>query len=84
MLEGLGATVGEVDAPFDPEGGAYGFRLLVDGANGTAAPPPTAGAQPELTVRVDLHKPSAELLAAETSPGMCTWIVSSIFTPSIT
>lgn len=24
MLEGLGATVSEIDAPFDPEGGAYG------------------------------------------------------------
>lgn len=24
MLEGLGATVRELDAPFDPEGGAYG------------------------------------------------------------
>lgn len=24
MLEGLGATVHEIDAPFDPEGGAYG------------------------------------------------------------
>lgn len=24
MLEGLGATVAEIDAPFDPEGGAYG------------------------------------------------------------
>ena len=24
MLEGLGATVREIDAPFDPEGGAYG------------------------------------------------------------
>ncbi|MFK7791656.1 MAG: urease accessory protein UreE [Devosiaceae bacterium] len=24
MLEGLGATVTEIDAPFDPEGGAYG------------------------------------------------------------
>ncbi|MGI9402715.1 MAG: urease accessory protein UreE [Rhizobiaceae bacterium] len=26
MLEGLGATVAEVTAPFDPEGGAYGDR----------------------------------------------------------
>ncbi len=26
MLTGLGATVTEVDAPFDPEGGAYGDR----------------------------------------------------------
>lgn len=24
MLEGLGATVTEIEAPFDPEGGAYG------------------------------------------------------------
>jgi urease accessory protein len=24
MLEGLGATLRRVDAPFDPEGGAYG------------------------------------------------------------
>jgi urease accessory protein len=24
MLEGLGATVSEIEAPFDPEGGAYG------------------------------------------------------------
>ncbi len=24
MLEGLGATVAEIEAPFDPEGGAYG------------------------------------------------------------
>lgn len=26
MLEGLGATVGDTDAPFDPEGGAYDTR----------------------------------------------------------
>lgn len=54
------------------EGGSYGFRLLVDGANGTAAPSPTAGDSPELTVQVDLQKPSAELLAAEIGQGHLT------------
>lgn len=31
MLEGLGASVSEIDAPFDPEGGAYGGDAHGDG-----------------------------------------------------
>jgi urease accessory protein UreE len=29
MLIGLGATVEDIEAPFDPEGGAYGGRMPV-------------------------------------------------------
>lgn len=39
MLAGLGASVEEVDAPFDPEGGAYGRH-----AHGDEARPLTGGA----------------------------------------
>ena len=42
-----------------PAAGVYGFRIVVDGANGVAAPTPAAGEQPELVVGVDLHEPPA-------------------------
>ena len=45
--------------------GIYGFRILVDGANGIAAVPPQAGEEPELVVAVDLQPPLAKLLAVE-------------------
>ncbi|MDC0936917.1 hypothetical protein OAS39_11575 [Pirellulales bacterium] len=48
-----------------PGGGTYGFRILVDSAGGADAPPPQPGDSPELTVAVDLHRPTAELIAAE-------------------
>ena len=48
-----------------PTAGLYGFRILVDGANGAATPRPRNGDKPELVVAVDLDPPSAELLSAE-------------------
>lgn len=51
-----------------PGGGVYGFRLVIDGANGATAPKPQSGDPPEITVQVDLVKPTAELLAASLGP----------------
>ncbi len=48
-----------------PTAGVYGFRILVDGANGAAAPRPRNGDKPDLVVAVDLEPPTAELLSAE-------------------
>ncbi len=48
-----------------PEAGVYGFRILVDGANGAGAVPPQSGDSPELIVAVDLTPPTAQLLSAE-------------------
>ncbi len=48
-----------------PSGGTFGFRILVEGANGASFTPPQAGSQPELIVLVDLQPPTAELLAVE-------------------
>jgi len=48
-----------------PGAGIYGFRILVDGANGVGAMPPRSGEVPELVVKVDLQPPTAELLAVE-------------------
>jgi hypothetical protein len=48
-----------------PAAGVYGFRILVDGGNGVAAPPPRAGEAPEMVVAVDLAAPQAELRVAE-------------------
>jgi hypothetical protein len=55
-----------VSAPAD---GVYGFRLVVSGANGAAAPAPAAGEKPELTIGVDLQEPKCELQAAEIGQG---------------
>ncbi|QDT00576.1 hypothetical protein HG15A2_39140 [Adhaeretor mobilis] len=52
-----------------PGSGTFGLKILVDGANGAAAPTPQAGDQPEMTVRVDLHAPTAELISAEIGRG---------------
>lgn len=52
-----------------PTTGIYGFRILVDGANGAAALPPRSGDVPELVVAVDLDPPSAELVSADVGEG---------------
>jgi hypothetical protein len=52
-----------------PNAGTFGFRILVEGANGVGATPPQSGAEPELVVSVDLQPPTAELLAAEPGEG---------------
>ncbi|BBO34933.1 hypothetical protein [Lacipirellula parvula] len=52
-----------------PAAGTYGFRLVVNGANGSQAPTPTAGQQPELVIGVDLAEPQAQLNAAEIGQG---------------
>jgi hypothetical protein len=52
-----------------PGEGVYGFRIVVDGGNGAAAPPPRAGDQPELSVGVDLAGPRAALSGAEVGRG---------------
>jgi len=49
--------------------GVYGFRILVDGANGLRATPPRTGDEPELVVAVDLQPPSAQLLSAALGQG---------------
>lgn len=49
--------------------GVYGFRILVDGANGLRASPPQTGDQPELVVAVDLQPPAAEILSASLGQG---------------
>jgi hypothetical protein len=52
-----------------PAQGVYGFRIVVDGGNGVAAPTPQAGEQPELIVGVDMSAPQAELRAPELGQG---------------
>jgi len=52
-----------------PGAGVYGFRILVDGANGVSATSPRAGDTPELVVTVDLQPPTVELLAANLGQG---------------
>jgi hypothetical protein len=52
-----------------PAAGVYGFRLIVNGANGAAVPTPAAGEQPELIIGVDLTEPQGELQAAEIGQG---------------
>ncbi|QEG36903.1 hypothetical protein [Bythopirellula goksoeyrii] len=52
-----------------PGAGVYGFRIVVDGANGAASPPPRSGDEPELVITVDLEPPSAELLSAKMGTG---------------
>jgi len=48
-----------------PNSGTYGFRILVDSANGVGSVPPRQGDQPELVVHVDLQPPTAQLTGAE-------------------
>jgi hypothetical protein len=45
------------------EEGQYGFRIVVESAEGTTAPRPQPGDVPELWVTVDLQQPVAELTA---------------------
>ena len=52
-----------------PAAGVYGFRLVVNGANGAAVPTPSAGEQPELVIGVDLEEPTGDLQAAEIGQG---------------
>ncbi len=52
-----------------PTAGVYGFRILVDGANGAGSPPPRSGDKPELVITVDLQPPRAELLSADLGEG---------------
>jgi hypothetical protein len=52
-----------------PNEGIYGFRILVDGANGASSPPPRSGDPPELEVRVDLKRPTAQLQPIERGQG---------------
>ncbi len=52
-----------------PKEGIYGFRILVDGANGASSPPPRSGDPPELMVRVDLKSPTAQLYPIQRGQG---------------
>lgn len=52
-----------------PGEGVYGFRILVDGANGVGATPPRSGEKPELVVAVDLQAPRAEILSTQLGQG---------------
>jgi hypothetical protein len=52
-----------------PAAGVYGFRLVVNGANGAPAATPVAGDKPELVIGVDLTEPTAELQPAELGQG---------------
>ncbi len=52
-----------------PEPGVYGFRIVVDGAGGVAAPTPQPGDAPELIVGVDLAAPQAELQTPQLGQG---------------
>lgn len=65
-----------------PAEGIYGFRILVDGANGASSTPPQSGDFPELMVRVDLKPPLAQLQPIERGHGnqvdhlVLRWIAS--------
>jgi hypothetical protein len=52
-----------------PSAGVFGFRLVVSGANGAAAPTPASGDEPELAIGVDLEPPQVALQAAEIGQG---------------
>jgi hypothetical protein len=52
-----------------PESGAYGFRIVVEGANSAPAPAPQSGQEPELVVTVDLDGPAAQLLGTLAGSG---------------
>jgi hypothetical protein len=51
------------------EQGLYGFRILVQTADGRLTEPPHAGDAPELWVSVDLKRPVVELTAIERGQG---------------
>ncbi|MEM9658959.1 MAG: hypothetical protein AAF961_11415, partial [Planctomycetota bacterium] len=46
-----------------PGSGAFGFRIVVDGANSPPSTPPQPGDRPEMYVSVDLTPPDAQLLS---------------------
>ena len=56
-----------------PAAGVFGFRIVIDGGNGVAAPTPQPGEAPELVVGVDLSPPRANCgppnPARDRSPG---------------
>jgi hypothetical protein len=47
------------------EEGAYGFRIAVTSGAGFGGKPPVAGDPPDLTIGVDLTKPSARIVSAK-------------------
>jgi hypothetical protein len=49
--------------------GLYGFKILVQSANGGALNPPRSGDEPELWVSVDLKRPIVELTSIERGQG---------------
>ncbi len=55
-----------------PGAGRYGFRLVVDGANGSVARRPQPGDEPELGVEVDLKEPIARLIETRLGEGNLT------------
>lgn len=52
-----------------PAAGLYGFRILVDGANGVGSQSPRSGDPPELSVNVDLQPPAGQLHSTERGQG---------------
>jgi hypothetical protein len=52
-----------------PAAGVYGFRIVVNGANGAAGATPRPGDAPELSVGVDLEPPQAALGRVEMGRG---------------
>ncbi len=55
-------------ATVDDEG-LYGFKILVQAANGASINPPRAGEEPELWVAVDLKRPIVEFTSIERGEG---------------
>jgi hypothetical protein len=47
------------------EEGAYGFRVVVSNGAGVGGKPPVAGDPPDLTIGVDLTKPTARIVSAK-------------------
>ena len=47
------------------EEGMYGFRVVVTNGAGLGGKPPVAGDQPDLTIGVDLTKPTARIISAK-------------------
>lgn len=52
-----------------PHAGTFGFRIIVEGANGTSSVTPAPGVEPELVVKVDLQSPTVEIVAVEPGEG---------------
>jgi hypothetical protein len=65
-----------------PGPGVYGIRIVVEGVNGTPAPRPQAGDQPEMSLGVDIQPPRAEIVGAKVGQGefadhlIITWSAS--------